>query len=599
MKLSRRDFFSIFLLMLALFFIFQFSLIMKDYGNNYDENEYVKDNRTKAADAFVPTQDDECVWIVADPEGGVYDAASQWCTYTKVAVRQFSEIPKPPTTDKVRAIILDPKTVDIKGKTDALYRLAEMGKPMIFANLPDADYVDSDDALKKLLGITELVKNSVHVNGIHMFKGFFLGGETIYKAQSEEEKKYEDIQLDIPWYSAGTGTKTYMVGLMDEGEADIYDFPKLLWRNYHKGTFVYAVNGDYCEGLMGIGFLDSMLYDVSDYYIYPVVNSNNVIMTDFPYLANENTEKLRSIYSRSVGALQRDIIWPGIVSMASKRDFNMTCFCSARYDFMNESESNNDLIFYLQQMKEIGAEAGKSIDFIGNISLAEKIDSDNEYYDSTGSQYKYRCMYTQKWDDSLPALLEEKNPEIRTIVCGDRDNSKALSFCGDNITLMYATNKASDYSFRNALLYKSLQTSLGYSNVLIDMKQVIWPETEEDEWQNCFNNIYSFMTSYWTDDTGFTNTTISQCDDRVRNMLAVKYAAERNEEGLALNIDNVDEAWFILRTHNSEIIGIDHGEFKKLEEDVYLIHAYRGLTRIGLDYSENVYYYDGPFDFGK
>jgi len=597
MKLSRRDFFSIFLLMLALFFIFQFSLIMKDMGNNYDENEYVKENPVKASDVFNSVTD-ENVWIIADVKGGVFDAASQWCTYTKVSFKQFPFIPAAGDAEKIKAIIIDTKTVDIKGKTEELLKLAEMGKPMIFANLPDADYIDSDPELKKLLGITEVVQKNVHVEGIHMFNGFFIGGEIIYTAQNEKEKLYEDIELDMPWYAAGTGTKTYMVGVMDETEVEMYKFPKIIWRNYHEGTFVYAVNGDYCEGMMGIGFLDSMMYDISDFYIYPVVNSNNVIMTDFPYLVNENTEKLRSIYSRDVGAFQRDIVWPGIVSMATKRDFNMTCFFTARYDFLNESKSNNDLKFYLQQMKEIGAEAGKSVNYSADATLEQKLDSDNEYFASTGSSYDYRCMYTQNWDSSLPGLVAEKNPEIRTIVCGERNNSKVLSFCGENITLMYATNKANDYSFKNALLYKSLQTSLGYSNVLIDMKQVIWPETEEDEWQNYFNNVYSFMTSYWTDDTGFANTTISQCDDRVRSMLTLKYSAERNEEGLALVTENTHESWFILRTHNHEVIGIDHGEFKKLEDDVYLIHAYEGLTRIGLDYSENVYYYDGPFDVG-
>lgn len=596
MELSKRDFFSIFLLMLALFFIFQFSLIMKDIGNNYYENEYVKENPIKAADVYLSTEA-ECVWIIADPDGGVYDAASQWCTYTKVNQRQFSTIPEPDSTDLVKAVIIDTRTVDIKGKTEALYRLAEMGRPMIFANLPEPEYIDSDEKLKKLLGITEVVQNSVHVNGIHIFDGFFLGGEIIYTAQDERERLYEDIELEVPWYDAGVGSKTYMVGLMDEHETEMYDFPKLIWRNYYEGTFVFAVNGDYCEGLMGIGFLDSMMYEVSDYYIYPVVNSNNIIIADFPYMSNENTDQLRSLYSRDAGGLQRDIIWPGIVAMATRRDFKMTCFGSARYDFDNESEVNDELKFYLQQLKEVGAEAGISVNYSGAASLAEKLDSDRAYYLSEGSNYKYRCLYTQKPEDGLAALVAEKEPEIRSIICAEREGAKALSFCGENITLMYATNKASDYSFKNALLYRSLQNALGYSNVLIDMKQVIWPESEADEWQCYFDNVYSFMTTYWTDDLGFDNTTISECDDRVRNMLALRYSCEKTDEGLSIVTENTGESWFLLRTHNRAIIGIDHGEYKQLEEDFYLIHAYEGLTRIGLDYSEAVVYYDGPFDF--
>lgn len=592
MILSRRDFFSIFLMMLALFFLFQFSQIVKSVGNQYDENDHVTESTLKSSDVIIPDSN-ECVWIIGADNGKIMDSASQWCTYTKLRQVRFDYIPKPVTKGNVKAIIIDTKTVNIKGKSEELYALAGMGATMIFANLPEAEYIEEDEALKNLLGISEVIDYNIHIDGIQMFDGFLLGGEVVYTAKDEEEKeRYEDIPMDIPWYDTGIGTKTYIVGIMDESKVLPYDFPKIIWRSYYNGTYIYCVNGDYCDGMMGIGFYDSMMYDVSDYYIYPVVNANNIVMADFPYLSNENMDRIKEIYSRNVEGFQKDIAWPGIVAMATKRDFSMTCFLSSKYDYSGYSEYGKDLIFYLQQMKEIGAEAGKSVDFRGNLTLDQKIKSDKEFYDSQKSNYNYRCTYIQDWNPELPKLLKENGTPVKSIVCAVREGEPVLSFCDEDTTLQYTTNKAENYTFKNGLLYKSLLTSLGYSNVLIDMKSVIWPETEEDEWQNFFDYVYSFMTTYWTDENGFDDTTISESDYRIRNMLTVNFVSQKTARGVMLRTENVDESWFILRTHEEEIDNIENGEYTRIEEDAYLIHAFKGETRIDLKESEEIYRYD-------
>ena len=34
--------------------------------------------------------------------------------------------------------------------------------------------------------------------------------------EEEDEKERQDLQLEVPWYQVGSGTKTYMVGLLDQ-----------------------------------------------------------------------------------------------------------------------------------------------------------------------------------------------------------------------------------------------------------------------------------------------------------------------------------------------------------------------------------------------
>lgn len=599
--LSRRDFFAIFLMMLTVFFIFQFSLVMKATGNEYDVNEHVVEVELKASDVPV-TEADKKVWFIGDIEGHVGDAVRQWCTYTRQQLEIFSEIPvTPDSVQGLETIVIDPETVDIKHKTYKIMDLANLGATIIFGNLPEAEYIDKDENLKKLLGITKVVQPTVHVEGVQIFSGFLLGGETVYAVNKDkpEEKKFEDLDLDIAWFDTGLGTKTYIVGVMDENEVHPYDFPKMIWRSYYNDTFVYAVNGDYLQGMMGIGFLDSMMYDVKDYYIYPIVNANNIVFADFPYLTNENSEALKKIYSRDAEGFQRDIAWPGIISMATRSDFCMTCFLSDRYDYdYPEETSGDETRFYLQQMKELDAEAGRALDYKGNISLEEKAERSRNYYLNEGINYRFRSLYIKEWKDELKDILENSETDIRTVVSSDRKNNQAISFCSENVTLQYATNKADEYTFKNDLLYKSLLTSLGYTNVLVDMGQVIWPETKEDEWQVFFDHVFSYVTSYWSDWMVFDATTISESDARIRRMLSVKYNTEKRDENtIVLHTSGADENYFIIRLHDTEIVNVsDDAEFTRIEKDSYLLKVRPGDTVITVKESEEVFHYDGPFD---
>ena len=598
--LSRRDFFAIFLMMLTVFFIFQFSLVMKAAGNEYDVNEHVVEVELKASDVPV-VEADKKVWFIGDIDGPVGDAVRQWCTYTRQQLDVFSEIPEPKSITGLEAIVIDPKTVDIKNKTDKILKLTELRATLIFGDLPEATYIDSDEELKKLLGITKVVKPAIHVEGVQIFSGFLLGGEMVYAVNKDvpEEKRFEDLDLDIAWYDTGLGTKTYIVGVMDEDLVHPYDFPKMIWRSYYNGTFVYAVNGDYLQGMMGIGFLDSMIYDTKEYYIYPVVNANNIVFADFPYLTNENSEELKKIYSRDAEGFQRDIAWPGIISMATRSDFCMTCFLSDRYDYdYPEETSGDETRFYLQQMKELDAEAGRSLDYKGNITLQEKETFSKNYFLNEGINYRFRSLYIREWSDELKDILENQEPDIRTVVSRERKNNQVISFCSDNVTIQYATNKADEYTFKNDLLYKSLLTSLGYTNVLVDMGQVIWPQSEEDEWQNFFDHVFSYVTSYWSDWMIFDATTISESDARIRRMLSVKYSDEKKDENtIVLHTSGADENYFILRLHDTEIDKIsDNAEFTRIEKDSYLIKVKPGDTYITVKESKEVYHYDGPFN---
>ncbi len=72
----------------------------------------------------------------------------------------------------------------------------------------------------------------------------------------------------MPWYQVGSGTKTYMVGLLDHSKqgnsGGNEDLPTLIWRNGIKGGSIFVV-GDYMKDSTALGLLDGMITEASEY----------------------------------------------------------------------------------------------------------------------------------------------------------------------------------------------------------------------------------------------------------------------------------------------------------------------------------------------
>ncbi len=118
------------------------------------------------------------------------------------------------------------------------------------------------------------------------------------------------------------------------------------------------------------------------------------------------------------------------------------------------------------------------------------------------------------------------------------------------------------------------------------MLNVVWPEGEEDHWENYFTEVNSYLSSYWTRYDDFDYTAISESDQRVRNFLNLDYTDYRVDDEIrfGVNVAGSDktDAWFILRTHGESIKGIEGGDYRKLEEDAYIIHVKENTGSITL-----------------
>ena len=597
-------------MMAVLLFLFQFSMVMRDGENVYDINTHMQaryadsDGAWKAKMVNLKTltaDSEEYVLYIGQSSSKMNTAVSRWCMYTKRNLLTYKKISEFPENTEVlpKMVILESEKYALeKDALDQLKELEKRGVIVVFGSLEDVEKIQESQELMDFLGIRAVVKEEVKLTGVKLFEGLLLGGETIYQAQTKKEKEErQDLELNVPWYQTGSGTKVYMTGLLKEAEMEKEkieneDLPALIWRNGIDGGSVFAVSGDYMKDSTATGLLDGMMAEASEYTIYPVVNAQNLSLVNFPGFADENDEKMKQLYSRSVTGITRDIMWPSLIAIAEKSHMKMTCFLNVQSDYLDDAEPQEDqLVFYLKQMKEQDAEAGISFEYQRGSSMKDKAERDSEYLLSQNSNYLYGAGYAQ--EKKIDSVLELEDIKailnLGTLVCEYNEKRPVVSYGSDAVTVQMATSDGMDYTYSDDLRMRSIQSSLGYTNVMLDMQRIFWPQSEKDEWQLMQEKFSSNLLTYWKNFSAFTSTTLSESNIRTRTFLKTVYSHARTEDEIILHTSE-ENSWFILRVHDEEIDGIDGGTYTEIEKGAYLIGAEKNEVTIRMK-KPQLYYY--------
>ena len=129
---------------------------------------------------------------------------------------------------------------------------------------------------------------------------------------------------------------------------------------------------------------------------------------------------------------------------------------------------------------------------------------------------------------------------------------------------------------------KSIESALGYTNVMLNMQAIYWPERETDRWEIMQKQFASNLLTYWKNFSCFSNTTLSQSDARVRTFLKLDYKYSREDDEITLETSEAESS-FILRTHGEEAEEIEGGRFERIEENAYLIYAEDTTVKIQVE----------------
>ena len=601
MMVSKRKFFSIAIMMFVLFFLFQFSMVLRDSKNTYDINSSLTKKKADGENQWTPSDSvtgaDSSVVFVGNKAGDMGTAVSRWCTYAKRKLISCKSVSTYKSDDKnlPEMMILESEKYADGDNLTTLETLEKKGVIIVFGCLENAKNIQNNKALMKFLGIQKVVAEETHLAGVKLFEGLLLGGEVTYNtSKDKEEKKRQDLELDVPWYQVGSGTKTYMVGLLDEKtgkNVENEDLPTIIWRNGIDYGSVFAVVGDYMKDSTALGLLDGMRAEALQYTIYPIVNAQNLSMVNFPVFADENNTEMLKLYSQSVTGIARDIMWPALISVVEKSDMKMTCFIQPQADYTDDIEpKSGNLEFYLKQMKEQSAEAGISLEYQKLDKAEDKVTKDTEFFENEKINYRFGAAFAKEKD--LKGILKDTDSgllgDVGTLVCDYTENQPVVSYYSDSVTLQTVTSDGMNYAYSDDIRMRSIQTALGYTNVMLDMYDIFWPQEKTDRWEVMQKRFSSNLLTYWKNFRDFDSTTLSESNARIRTFLNLAYSQSREDNTITLQTSEVG-SWFILRTHGEEIDEIDGGSQTEIEADAYLICAEDTTVKIRLKEQELYY----------
>ena len=587
--------------------LFLSSVVLKEYFNDYDVNHAADteliEKKEQKSDQQTAVPEEQQVLYIGAMDNGYYRVIKEWAGYRKKYLQVRTSLDG--AYGGVPYLLLDGALLERQTEemTKKLSRYVEQGGVVIFCRLPSYHTIRDCAVLQELLGIQQLRGESVRLHEIRLYSGFLLGGETCYSFEGVKEPEVVDMEREIPWYDISSRTKSYMVGFVSAEEKTSMnlnneDMPAIIWRSNMGTGSVFAVNGDYMEGEAALGILDAMIYEAEDYALYSVVNAQNLLVTGFPDLTDENEEALAEAYGMTSRQFCRDVLWPSLAAASQKGSWKITSFLSVKQSDQSQNEpKKSDLIDYLKFFNEESAEAGVCLGRMESEDLLWSVEDERSILDSWEVQYAFAGGYIRKENKEKLARLTDRTghmeyfQDIRTVVGEYERDAQILSWMTDQITLQNATADAYMHTYKDSLRLKSLETALGYSNIQADIYRVLWPESELDEWEKVAEKMASYIDTYWKPFAAFDKTTISESDGRVRNFLNGNVESTRTGDGISIQAkDFTGDAYLLLRTHGEKPGEMTGGTWQEVEAHTYLLTLTEEKASITLVPDTELYY---------
>lgn len=585
---SRRNFFAIAAIMLVVLMMFQFTNVALEVWNDFGENENAVELSTLPvkSSAFNPDGlGGETSWGTVRPGAaflGPEDSAAgqvtaQWAAYTKRSFASLLRLEDLDGSALPELIVLDGAGMQWNSETCAALReLAAAGANLILATLPDAAEVSNNKDLQDLLGIYEVRAQNTTVEGLHLYAGFLLGGEHIYQSEdAAEEERYQDLQLEMPWYVLGPGTKAYMKGI-PAGDEKVEEHPAVIWRRSLGEAYLFAVNGDYMKDAAGLGLLSAMASETSSYSVYPVVNAQNLVVANYPGLASENGAELSKWYSMSMRGLYRDVLWPDVTALYQQGQLGLSCMMTLQFDYDdNLWPDQGQMTYYMKLIDELEAESGLSVYSVSDTPISQRMSENSQFLSQSDLEYQFTSLYESGLteEEISSALSWPELAYVRTVAAPYDGSSQVVGYQTEQVTRQMAVTDGFNHTYSSDFRVRCLETALAYTSVLADMTRPVYPESRKDTWDTVSRQLSADVLSGWKDFEAFDATTVSQCDERIRDFLSLDYTHSLEGSEISIQHNGSGTVYFLLRVPGREIDSVEGGRFREVEEGAYLIEA--------------------------
>lgn len=590
--LSKRVYFTVSSLMMLVLFMFQFSGIIRKKYNNFDENKYAvsEKNDLNNNNVFtVLTDEDKVVKSISgyivyigDINTKTGNTVYEWCNYTKRNLLVYKTVSQYHRYNEKYpdAVLIDSDYVNIDSDIDTFSLLTDYGINLVFCTLPSYSAISENQRFEQLCGISPH-RESVNASGLKLYSGFLFGGEAWYTKENDPDGKFQNMKLTMPWYNTSNATKTYMSAVVeseDGSKIDNEDQPAVIWRKSHDHAYVFCINGDYIKDISGIGILTAIMSESKDLDIYPVVDSQSVIVNNFPMFSFENDDAVEKYYLRNTSSLLENVIWPDISNLAESTGVRFTFMAAPQINYSdNNLVSVREMDYFFRLFSEISSEAGLTTTRDDATSIDEKLTADAGIFSNYLSNYKFTSIIARK--DELENVLSSKNSlidDVNTIVTDSQDygGTKLFSYVNDNVINVECPVTSDKYTYSDDFRQRCFQTALAYTNIEFNMTGVCNPDDEKELWNEEIKSKSTALTSYMKNSKMFTKCSISQADKRIREFMAADYSYKQNRSYVSLDITGAQEtARFIVRLRTGEVKNVSGAVCTKVEKGVYLITA--------------------------
>ena len=590
--LSKRVYFTVSALMMLVLFMFQFSGIIRKKYNNFDENKYAvseKNDLNKNNVFTVLTDEDKVVKSISgyivyigDINTKTGNTVYEWCNYTKRNLLVYKTVSQYHRYNEKYpdAVLIDSDYVNIDSDIDTFSLLTDYGINLVFCTLPSYSAISENQRFEQLCGISPH-RESVNASGLKLYSGFLFGGEAWYTKENDPDGKFQNMKLTMPWYNTSNATKTYMSAVVeseDGSKIDNEDQPAVIWRKSHDHAYVFCINGDYIKDISGIGILTAIMSESKDLDIYPVVDSQSVIVNNFPMFSFENDDAVEKYYLRNTSSLLENVIWPDISNLAESTGARFTFMAAPQINYSdNNLVSVREMDYFFRLFSEISSEAGLTTTRDDATSIDEKLTADAGIFSNYLSNYKFTSIIARK--DELENVLSSKNSlidDVNTIVTDSQDygGTKLFSYVNDNVINVECPVTSDKYTYSDDFRQRCFQTALAYTSIEFNMTGVCNPDDEKELWNEEIKSKSTALTSYMKNSKMFTKCSISQADKRIREFMAADYSYKQNSSYVSLDITGAQEtARFIVRLRTGEVENVSGAVCTKVEKGVYLITA--------------------------
>lgn len=596
---SRRNFFTIMILLAVMVFMFMFVSVIKQQFNKFDlnENGMERSDEGKLLENYeelqevlqsIDTVPGTVIYLTGESESPVDRVVESWGAYTKQAVITRTTLSGLShwKDNLPKTVIVNGEGLSLEQDADILTEFAKKGVCVIFATMPEPKVIENSETLRKLMGITNVYSESVWLDSMHLFPGFLIGSETIYEGESGGRSR-EDKEFQVPWYMVGEGTKTYMMGVVDDSTLKNQFMPTILWRNSVGEGNVFCINGEFMHYDFGVGLLTACLAQTESYYIYPVVNAQNLVLANYSGFSEENSAVLRELYNQNQISFFRDTVWPTITAMNESTAAKISLMAAPQIEYRAEKSAQKDmLVYYLRLLKEGGGEAGITTVRFSDISLEEKLERDKLYWNSEADHYEVRSAFLG--DPEEIDTVRAKLPDVRTVVTLS-DSGMPVEYLDEKIIVQRATNQGVEYEFLDDFANKSYETALGYSCIVLDMTRAAYPDPDM-EWNVYAKKVTSNLSTHWKAYKGFAQTTVSESDARIRRFFALNYSSVREGDTIRLHVDGLaDRAYFVLKLHGEYPAETTEVPYEDLGNGFYLLEISSPDSRVVIDRDQRFY----------